>query len=140
LNNHIKEIPVFLKTNNIDILLISESHTTERSVIKVPSYTVYTSIHPDGAAHAGTALLIKSQLKHHAVEPYITNKIQSTIIQLESMTQPITIAAIYSPPKYTISCQEYENFLLLLGPRFLVAGDWTAKHTAWGSRVITRAS
>jgi hypothetical protein len=53
------------------------------------------------------------------------------------MTQPITIAAIYSPPKYTTSCQEYENFLLQLGPRFLEAGDWNAKHTAWGSRIIT---
>jgi hypothetical protein len=65
------------------------------------------------------------------------NKIQSTIIKLESMTQPITIAAIYIPPRHTISCQEYEDFLLQLGPHFLVASDWNAKHTAWGSRLTT---
>jgi hypothetical protein len=133
-----QEIPVFLKTNKIDILLISESPTTEQSVIKVPYYTVYYANHPDGAAHAGSALLIKSQLKHCVVEPYITNNIQSTIIKLESMIRPITTAAIYSPPKHTISCQEYENFLLQLGPHFLVAGDWNAKHTAWESRLITK--
>jgi hypothetical protein len=53
------------------------------------------------------------------------------------MTRPITIAAIYSPPRHTTSCQEYEDFLIQLGPHFLVAGDWNAKHTAWGSRLTT---
>jgi hypothetical protein len=71
------------------------------------------------------------------VEPYITNKIQSKIIKLESMTRPITIAAIYSPPRHAISYQEYEDFLLQLGPHFPVAGDWNVKHTVWGSRLTT---
>jgi exonuclease III len=65
LNNHIGEIPIFLKTNKIDILLISESHTTEQSVIKIPYYTIYYANHPDGTAHAGSALIIKLQLKHY---------------------------------------------------------------------------
>jgi hypothetical protein len=51
------------------------------------------------------------------------------------MTRPIIIAAIYSPPRHTISCQEYEDFLLQLGPHFLVTGDWNAKYTTWGSRL-----
>jgi hypothetical protein len=106
-------------------------------VIKIPYYTIYYANHPDGTAHAGLALIIKSQLKHYVVEPYITNKIQSAIIKLESMTRPITIAAIYNSSRHTISCQEYEDFLLQLGRHFLVAGDWIAKHTAWGSRLIT---
>jgi hypothetical protein len=59
------------------------------------------------------------------------------LLSYESMTRPITIAAIYSPPRHTISCQEYEDFLLQLGPHFLVAGDWNAKHTAWGSGLTT---
>jgi hypothetical protein len=137
LNNRIREIPVFLKTNKIDILEILESRTTEQSVIKVPYCTVYYANYYDGTAHAGSALLIKSQLKHCVVEPYITNKTQRAIIKLEFMIRPIRIAEIYSPPKHTISCQEYENFLLQLGPHFLVAGVWNAKHTARGSRLIT---
>jgi exonuclease III len=78
LNNHIGEIPIFLKTNKIDILLIAESRTTKRSVIKIPYYTIYYANHPDGTAHAGSALIMKSQLKHYVLEPYITNKIQIT--------------------------------------------------------------
>jgi exonuclease III len=48
LNNHTEENIVFLKANKIDILLISESHTTEQSVIKIPYYTIYYANHPDG--------------------------------------------------------------------------------------------
>ena len=29
------------------------------------------------------------------------------------------------------------SFFQSLGPRFLVGGDWNAKHTAWGARLIT---
>jgi exonuclease III len=112
LNSHIGEISIFLKTNKIDILLISESHTIEQSVIKIQYYTIYYAHHPDGTAHVGSALVIKSQLKHHVLEPYITNTIQSIIIKLKSITRPITISAIYSPPRHTISCQEYEDFVL----------------------------
>jgi exonuclease III len=65
LNKHIGEIPIFLKANKIDILLISESHTTEQSVIKIPYYTTYYANHPDGTDHAGSALITKSQLKHY---------------------------------------------------------------------------
>jgi hypothetical protein len=108
-----------------------------KSVIKIPYCTTYYANHPDGTAHAGSTLIIKSQLKHYVVEPYIRNKIQSTIIKLESMTRPITIAAIYSPLRHSISCQEYEDFLLQLGPHFLVAADWNTKHTAYGSRLTT---
>jgi len=53
------------------------------------------------------------------------------------MPRIITIATIYSPPRHVISSKEYEDFLLHLGPHFIVAGDWNAKHTAWGSRLIT---
>jgi hypothetical protein len=49
----------------------------------------------------------------------------------------MVIAAIYSPPRHAISHQEYEDFLLKLGPHYIVAGDWNAKHTAGGSRLIT---
>jgi hypothetical protein len=101
LNNHIGEIPIFLKINKIYILLISESRTTEQSVMKIPYYTIYYANHSDGTAHASSALIIKSQLKNYVLEPYITNKIQSTIIiKLESMDRPITIATIYSPPRH----------------------------------------
>jgi hypothetical protein len=61
---------------------------------------------------------------------YITVKIQLS-------HRPVTIAAIYSPPRHSISSEEYEEYLFTLGPQFLAAGDWNAKHTSWGSRLTT---
>jgi len=53
------------------------------------------------------------------------------------MFWPFTVAAIYSPPRHIISTDEYKDFLQTLGNRFIVVGDWNAKHTQWGSRLTT---
>lgn len=136
ITNHVQELTVFLKLNKIDILLISQSHSTERTAIKIPYYTVYFANHPDQTAHAGSAIVRKTHLRHHILQSYITNKIQSTAVQLETFAWPLNIAALYSPPRHAISCEEYQDFFTHLGPKFLVAGDWNAKHVTWGSRLI----
>jgi len=123
LHNHVQEISLFLTTNKTDILLISDSHSTEQTVINTPYYTIYYTHHPGGTAHAGSAIIIKTTLNYFVLEPYITNKIQSTIIKTTTMPRIISIAAIYSPPRYVISSEEYEDFLLRLGPHFIMAGD-----------------
>ncbi|GBP15703.1 Probable RNA-directed DNA polymerase from transposon X-element [Eumeta japonica] len=49
----------------------------------------------------------------------------------------MVIASVYCPPRFTISADQYEEFYKSLGTRFLAAGDYNAKHTYWGSRLIT---
>jgi len=53
------------------------------------------------------------------------------------MSWRFSFAAIYSPPRHNISTDEYKDFLQTLGNRFIVGGDWNAKHTQWGSRLTT---
>jgi len=48
----------------------------------------------------------------------------------------ITISATYSLPKHTIRKEQYIAFSETLGNRFIVAGDYNAKHTHWESRLI----
>ncbi|GBP35809.1 Nucleic-acid-binding protein from transposon X-element [Eumeta japonica] len=64
------ELEVFMKSNMIDVCLISESHTTSRSRINVPGYSVYLTPHPDGGAHAGAAIIIKNSVKHCLLDPF----------------------------------------------------------------------
>jgi exonuclease III len=138
LHNHVQEISLFLATNNIDILLISDSHSTEHTVINIPYYTIYYAHHPDGTVHAGPDIIVKTTLQHFVLALYTTNKIQNTIIKITTTAHRIiTIAAIYSPPRHIISSEEHEDFLRHLGPYLLMAGDWKAKYTAWGSTLIT---
>ena len=123
--------------NKVDILLISESHATNRTVIKIPNYTVYYANHPDGRGHGGSAIIIKNSLRHHELNPYITDKIQSAKVKIQTTIWTLTIAAIYSPPKHKITTQEYQQYFNTLGSHFIAAGDWNAKHTTWGSRLTT---
>jgi hypothetical protein len=49
----------------------------------------------------------------------------------------LTIIAVYLPPKHTVCKAQLEDFYNTLGPRFIAGGDYNAKHTDWGSRLIT---
>ena len=135
--NHKQEVITFLNIHKIDILLISESHFTNLTVFKIPHYNVYNTPHPDGTAHGGTTLIIRNTISHYELPQYQTNKIQATIVEVNTMPWRFTVAAIYSPPRHNISTDEYKDFLQTLGNRFIVGGDWNAKHTQWGSRLTT---
>ena len=117
--------------------MISESHSTDYKAIKIPNYSIYYAHHSDGTAHAGSALIIRSALDHYALVPYTTNKIQSIAVQINAFPWPLQIGAIYSPLRHVITAEEYKNFFLTLDSHFLIAGDWNAKYTTWGSRLTT---
>jgi hypothetical protein len=59
LAQHTAEVKTYIQTENVDVMLISETHFTTRSYIKIPNYTIYAAQHPDGTAHGGTAIIIK---------------------------------------------------------------------------------
>jgi len=90
---------------------------------------VYNTLHPDGTAHGGTTLIIHTTVSHYELTSYQTNKIQATSVKIKTMSRRLTVAAIYSPPRHSISADEYKDFLQTLGLRFIVGGDWKAKHT-----------
>jgi exonuclease III len=46
LKHHVQEIILFLKINKIDILLVSESHTTEHTFVKMPIIPSATQTFP----------------------------------------------------------------------------------------------
>lgn len=135
LGQHAQEIKIFLETHGVDILLISETHFTARSFIKFPHYNVYSTNHPDGTAHGGTAVIIRNRIKHHELPEYQENHIQATNISIELANLPVTISAVYSPPKHLITPAAYTHFFKTLGNRFIAIGDYNAKHVYWGSRL-----
>lgn len=99
-------------------------------------FNIYFTPHPgDGKAHAGTAIVIRSNLKHSVLEEYATPHIQATTISLDNRAGPITLSAVYCPPKHKITQQMFEDYFSRLGNKFISGGDWNAKHTHWGSRM-----
>jgi len=117
-------------------MLISETHFTTRSYFKLPNYTIYDTPHPEGTARGGTAILIKNGIKHYLHWHHNLDYLQATSVTIEDWVGPLTIAAIYCPPKHTIKAEQFRHFYATLGHRFLAVGDCNAKHAHWGSRLI----
>ena len=137
LSQHGLEVKTFINQHKIDILLISETHFTIKNYIKINKYTVYDTKHPDGRAHGGSAIIIKSSIKHHELQKYSREFLQATSVSVEDWNGPITISALYCPPKHSIKKTQFIDYYKTLGKRFMAAGDYNAKHTHWGSRTIT---
>jgi len=56
-SQHKQEIYNFLRNEEIDLMLISETHLTYKNNFSVSGYKFYKINHPDGKAHGGTFLL-----------------------------------------------------------------------------------
>jgi hypothetical protein len=61
LAQHMEEVKNYIQNQQVD-MLISETNSTTRSYFKIPNYAIYDTQHPDGTAHEGTAILIKTAL------------------------------------------------------------------------------
>lgn len=63
---HIHDLEIFLKNEKIDIYLISETHLTKQSFVKIKVYYIFRSDHPVNKPRGGSAAIIKDSLKHQA--------------------------------------------------------------------------
>ena len=115
-------------------MLISETHFTIKNCFKIKGYAIYDTKHPSGKACGGSAIIINEKLNHFPINNYRTEHIQATSISL--VTRNLTISSVYCPPKHNISETQYIEYYKTLGPKFIAAGDYNAKHTNWGSRLI----
>ena len=74
LSQHKKEVEYFLKSQEIDIMLISETHFTIKNCFKIKGYAIYDTKHPSGKACGGSAIIINEKLNHfpiNDIEPNI---------------------------------------------------------------------
>ena len=61
LSQHAEELKMFISNDNIDIMLVSETHFTERSHFKIPNDSLYYTNHPVGTARGEFAVIKKIQ-------------------------------------------------------------------------------
>jgi exonuclease III len=132
LKNHILELQTVLNNKRIDIALITETHCTPYSHLNIPGYRIHKANHPDNTAHGGVAILVKSSLVYHSLPSFSEDIIQSCAIQIHVSNVPITVAAIYSPPKHKISYENFSNYFNTIKNNFIIGGDYNAKHQSWG--------
>lgn len=138
LKNHVLELQHVLYNRRIDIAFITETHFTLYSKIPIPGYNLRKSNHPDGTAHGGVAILIKSQLQFQPLPDFSQDFLQSCAISIQLNNIPVAIAAIYAPPKHNVTLNNWSNYFETINytfNNFIIGGDFNAKHQSWGCRV-----
>jgi len=84
----------------LDIALITETHFTKYFNVFIPIYTLFKSNHLDNTAHGGVAIIIKSTLSFSLLPNFSLDYLQSCAVSIKLNNIPITIAAIYCPPRH----------------------------------------
>lgn len=137
LQNHKDELQLFIRNNNIDILLVSETHFTERSHFNLRGFDVIRCDRPNGTPRGGSAIIIKSSINYEEQLHYCTEGVQATIIRINCGNRSINVCAVYCRPRDQLKERDYENLLKSMGNAFIAGGDYNAKHTWWGARICT---
>lgn len=132
-----QELENLMNNEKIDIALISETHFTTWTTLKLRGYQIYTTEHPSNRAHGGTAVIIKESIKHYELDKHPQEHLQATSVYINDGNNDLTISAIYCPPRHKVDDKMFIKFFQTLGSRFIAGGDYNAKHTFWGSRLIT---
>ena len=118
-------------------MLISETHFTDKNYLKINGYNFYHTQHPSEKAHGGTGIIIKSSIKHYELPSFQKDYLQATNVAIEDYHGTITTSAVYCPPRNSITKGDFDNFLDVLGNRFIAGGNYNTKHTQWDSRLVT---
>jgi exonuclease III len=80
---HAEELRTFISLHNINVMLISETHFTGKSYLKLLNYTVYHTNHPAGTARGGTAIIVKNSIQHHQMSGYSFDFLHATTVSVE---------------------------------------------------------
>ena len=118
-------------------MLISETHFTDKNYLKIHGYNFYHTQHPSGKAHVGTGIITKSSIKHYELPSFQKDNFQATSVAIEDCHGTITTSVVYCPPRHSIAKKNFDSFLDALGNRFIAGGDYNAKYTQWGNRLVS---
>lgn len=134
----LRQLEIFLTDNHIDIALISKTHFTDKNDYKLQGYKAYWTNYPSSKAREGTAIFVKDSVKHTIQKEIKEEYFQSTVISINYNNRRTYIGAVYCPPKHGFNKEKYLDMFNIVGQSFILACDWNAKQTKWGSRLTTK--
>ncbi|KRF82292.1 uncharacterized protein Dvir_GJ26264 [Drosophila virilis] len=91
-------------------------------------YVCYRADHPTGRARGGAVVLAKQDLAHYHLHTVTSSDTQLAAIMVETPLGEILVAAAYLPPNIPWNRAEFDSLFGQLGPKFIVGGDFNAKH------------
>lgn len=128
------EVRQFLEDENIDIMLVSETHLKPGLRANIANYNCYRTDRL--TAGGGTAIYIKRSIRHFEAPVPELRTTEATAVAVETTAGIVTFVAVYRSPKRLLHVEDIRALLRLRGKVF-IAGDLNSKHAAWNSRTTT---
>lgn len=123
------ELIQLLDDKAIDVACLTETHLNPQKNLHIPNFVTHRKDRP--TAGGGVAILVRKTLRHKAISSNIQPH-ETIGIELQLPGGPLRIFTCYSSP----NCKNTTNLHTLLDSSTptVVAGDFNAKHTAWGCK------
>lgn len=131
LRSNLPEIKQFVRNQEIDLLLIQETHLRPHiRGLSIPNYSLIRDDRANDLRGGGTAIYYKKVLHCSPIPtPPLTN-LEATVCKLGMTGHPsLVIASVYNPCK-PILRSDIEA-ILSLGDSVVLFGDFNSKHTDW---------
>ncbi len=110
---------------NPDIILINSHGLTDNKTLHLHTYTTYTT-NTNNELHDGSAVLIKTNIKHKITNDFDTDILQVTTV--DTSTGPVHIATTYLPPRRPfLPITDFHKLASNSEPTYIL-GDLNAKH------------
>ena len=128
-----EELKHFIHEQQLDIILLNETHLRPCDKVKIPNYTLYRKDRLTNRG-GGVAIYIKRSIKSTEYLLPQLNSIEACAVIIDNKNfGELLVISVYNPPNSKIVKEDLE-FLFNTGLPTIVAGDLNSKSTTWGCR------
>ena len=131
------DLELFARHHGLDVILVNETHLRAGCRANISGYTLHRDDRTDRQG-GGTAVYIRSQMKHYKEPTPALERAEATIIVVEQADgERIRIVSFYNPPNRLLLTDDLKALLDSQLPT-IMAGDFNAKHQKWNSSRANR--
>jgi retron-type reverse transcriptase len=131
------ELETFADDHDLDLILVGETKLQAGVADpKIRGFVLYRSDRDRGPG-GGTAIYVRNATPHCQITLPVLQSLEATAVRVETANGPLTIISCYHPPRILLRENDITE-ILDTGTSVIAAGDFNAKHQAWGSRVANR--
>ena len=140
------ELLTFIKKQNPEILLLSETKLNKNHKISFKDYNIIRTDRHNATQGGGTAIVIKKNIKYEIIESpssKLNQILEYSIIKIANNSSNVfyIISAYATNDSRNLFIQELEKLFHTLkldksDNYYVLAGDLNAKHPSWGDRTF----
>lgn len=121
-----------LRDQDIDVVLINETHLRPADKCKLPGYIVYRQdeVSATNTAYRGLLVAIRRRILHQILPSQQLGSMHALGVEVCVADNPLRLFAAYRPPRAHFDVADVRTLLDSPHPT-LIAGDMNSKHSSW---------